>query len=103
MDGVLSTGDIDRIEENSVAGWKPEPPGPGKFNWGSTVHCMMIAEVSTIEEELALAQADSRDMKRTVIALRNELEAAHAEIHDTTLRVTQASAAEVAFNCCISL
>ena len=56
---------------------------------------MMIAEVSTIEEELALAQADSRDMKRTVIALRTELEAAHAEIHDSTLRATQASAAEI--------
>lgn len=56
---------------------------------------MMIAEVSTIEEELALAQADSRDMKRTVIALRTELEAAHAEIHDATLRATQSSAAEI--------
>jgi hypothetical protein len=51
---------------------------------------MTFSEVSTIEEELALAQADSRDMKRTVIALRTELEAAHAEIHATTLRVTQA-------------
>jgi hypothetical protein len=57
---------------------------------------MMIGEVSTIEEELALAQADARDMKRTVIALRTELEAAHAEIHDSTLRATQASAAEIA-------
>ncbi len=65
------------------------------FAPGSSVRYMMISEVSTIEDELALAQADSRDMKRTVITLRTELEAAHAEIHESTLRATQASAAEI--------
>jgi chromosome segregation ATPase len=56
----------------------------------------MIADLSSLEEQLILAQADSRDMKRTVIALRSELEAAHAEIHAAALRVTQANAAEIA-------
>ena len=56
---------------------------------------MTFSEVSTIEEELALAQAESRDMKRTVVALRTELESAHAEVHATTLRVTQTAAAEI--------
>ena len=54
----------------------------------------MIAD-STFEEQLALAQADSRDMKRTVIALRTELEHAHAEIQAVTARVNQANAAEI--------
>ena len=65
---------------------------PHRFAPGSTAIRMMIGEVSTIEEELALAQADARDMKRTVIALRTELEAAHAEIHDATLRAIQSRA-----------
>lgn len=49
----------------------------------------------TLVEDLALARADLRDMQRTVIALRSELEHAEIQRHAETQQAIQASAAEL--------